>query len=217
VNLTTGNLNERTPVTTTGWIIICALLCVALFAMWCWAADQRAKRDVALARLEESENSLAHHKEMEEAEEARADGLLEEKLAWVKERGELRGREHALASRNAMLEAQLAQRKLPPRPARFALEGGMSEEMIGQLLRGTEKLPQVRAIVALLSAEIVLLSDRATDAPREAVQLPDRTIAPYTEQMRLHDAGGASHVARILARVQELAVARDEPKQEAAA
>lgn len=90
------------------------------------------------------------------------------------------------------------------KPAHITLAGGMSELAIAEQLRGTESTPTVKAICAHLSAKIVLLSDRATDAPRTVCQVKGETIAGYSAEERLHDAGGASYLAEALGEIQDL-------------
>lgn len=91
-----------------------------------------------------------------------------------------------------------------PRPARFKVDGGMPEEQIATHLAGTAETPIVRAIMAHLDARIVAQSDVATDAPRD----PMPGVPAYTAEMRLHDAGGAHHLADLKARLQELTAAK---------
>lgn len=99
--------------------------------------------------------------------------------------------------------------RLPqPWPARFKLEGGLPEEEIAQRLGGTGKTPVMQAVVAHLGKKVVILCDRATDAPRPAMTMSNgATLAPFTEQERLHYAGQAAGVAEILAELQELTAA----------
>lgn len=96
------------------------------------------------------------------------------------------------------------------RPAKMVSTGLMDEASIAEALRGTAPTATVRAIEALLTQRLIDLSDIATDRPRSTLQLPDKTIPGYTMEERLHDAGGAAHMADILARLQELTKAKEE-------
>lgn len=101
------------------------------------------------------------------------------------------------------------------RPARFKLEGGMSPEQIGERLRGQEKSQVILAIVAHLSAKIVDLADKSTDAPRGATHLRNGDVLPaFTETERLHFCGQAAGAAEVLAELQELTAAGEEEQTE---
>ena len=104
-----------------------------------------------------------------------------------------------------------------PRPAHFVLKGGMTEAEIAERLAGLEGTEAIKAICALLGAQIVALADRATDAPRSPIVTPDRIIAGYSAEERLHDAGGAAHLAALLARIEELTAPREEAGEKPAA
>lgn len=147
--------------------------------------------------------------------------------AWFAERQYQRAA--AAEKRNAALERNIAEadraaadaynelRKLQaerpcyhPRPAHFVLKGGLSEAEIAERLAGLEGTEAIKAICALLGAQIVALADRATDAPRSPIVTPERIIAGYSAEERLHDAGGAAHLAALLARLEELTAPREE-------
>lgn len=112
------------------------------------------------------------------------------------------------------LEAERAKHQI--RPARIVVQAGLSEDAIASMLNGTETLPVNRAITGLLTAKIIELSDTATDRPRPTIQLADQVVQGYTTEERLHDAGGASHLADMLARIQELSKPKELEKIEAA-
>lgn len=105
------------------------------------------------------------------------------------------------------------------KPARFMLEGGMTDGEIERALAGAEGSPIVRAIMAHIGAKLVRKADDATDAPREMITTAERVIEGYTAEMRLHDAGGASHLAELLGELQALTAAKaaEEEKPKAAA
>lgn len=182
-------------------VIIALALLLALTAALTWVAARAiAQRDRALL-ARDSEHNLRQD--------------VQQRLAELQERHEDFRREHdddlrRLAiqwdEREAALRAELTPK---PRPARLKLEDEMPPEQLAELLRGTAGLPAVRAVLALVKTQLVELSDRATDAPRETIALPDRTLAPYTAEMRLHDAGGAAHLAELLSRLQDLTAARE--------
>lgn len=112
------------------------------------------------------------------------------------------------------------ERARPPAPktvARILLAGGMSEPAIAEQLRGTESTPTVKAICAHLSSKIILLSDRATDAPRTTCQVKGETIAGYSAEERLHDAGGASYLAEVLGEIQDMTKATPTAEEESKA
>lgn len=191
----------------TSWIIV-ALLLVALVLVSRAFAQVRAERDVNVssADFERMNSKTLEHAvqhEREEVEKLRARCKTIE-AANAEQRDKILALEHTLASANGMHAAELARLKLPKRPARFALHGGMTEDAIAEQLHGTEKMPMMLAVVAHISAEIVRLADVSTDAPRDPVVLPDRIIPGYSAEQRLHDAGGASHLAELLEKLQEL-------------
>jgi hypothetical protein len=109
------------------------------------------------------------------------------------------------------LLAQTRQRT-KPRPARIVEPEGMDEDRVAEILAGTAATTPVMAITALLSRHVVATCDRATDEPREQIADGTRTLAPYTPEMRLHDAGKAYAFAQALAEIQELTAAREEKK-----
>lgn len=101
-------------------------------------------------------------------------------------------------------------------PARLRIEGGMPPEQIEQVLAGTKDSPIVKAIEAHLGAMLVRATDRASDRPSETLVQGDRTIAGYSETMRLHDAGIAYGLADLLLELQHLTAHKEEePKEEA--
>lgn len=122
--------------------------------------------------------------------------------------------ECTMATSRAMHEIERQRAALPSRPARFSLEAALPEESIAELLAGTAALPTMRAVFAHVSAEIVRLSDRSTDEPRDTVVLPDRIIPGYGADQRLHDAGGASHLAALLAKLQDLTKPRPQNQEQ---
>ena len=93
----------------------------------------------------------------------------------------------------------------------------MTEAEIAERLAGLEGTEAIKAICALLGAQIVALADRATDAPRSPIVTPDRITAGYSAEERLHDAGGAAHPAALLARIEELTAPREEAGEKPAA
>jgi hypothetical protein len=181
--------------------LIIALLGVALiFALW---RLQLAKDAAATARwqVDDQARTIATLREDEEKEELRADEAI---VRW-----------HDLDKINAehrdrILELEARVAKLAPKPARMRAEDAMSEEAIAELLHGMETNPILRAVCAKLQARIVEASDKATDAPRETLVRPNgEVIAGYNSEQRLHDAGGAAHLAMLLAELQELAKPRE--------
>lgn len=107
-------------------------------------------------------------------------------------------------------KARAELRAKTPRPARFRLEGGMTEETIEMHLAGTEHQPTVKAILARIGARVVRASDQATDEPRETVVVDGRTLPGYSEEMRLYDSGRTSAFAEMLADLQQLTAPRPE-------
>lgn len=182
-------------------LLLASLVLMLLVAALTWvAASAISQRNRALL-ARDSEHNLRQD--------------LQQRFAELKERhhdfrrehdDDLRRLENQWDEREAALRAELAPK---PRPARLKLEDEMPPEQIAELLRGTAGLPAVRAILALVKTQLVERCDLATDAPRETIALPDRTLAPYTPEMRLHDAGGAAHLAELLARLQELTAAKE--------
>lgn len=216
-------------------LLIIALLFAVLAVMALSAKWRREELAGVRHDLAHAQKQASHYKESEAMEEMRADQLqhareaartaaleTEKELACAiveieRVEKEKHALEHTLAAAAAAHAIEVERLKLPPRPARITLKDAMSEELMLSILRGTEKLPLIRAVEALLMHAVVKLSDISTDVPRETIQLPDRTIAPYTAEMRLHDGGGAYHVADLLSRLQELTLAREEEPKEAAA
>lgn len=179
-------------ITTIGWGIGILALAVVLLALLLW---ESMKRGVV------AEREAAHEQAEGKAARQKAGGWRDDCEAARRE--------------SAALRAQLAElnKKASPRVARFRLDGGMTEEEIRRTLRGTKDSPIVKAIEAHLGASIVRDSDAATGEPRELIVTPERTLAPYTAEMRLHDAGKASALAALLAELQELTAEGDEEER----
>lgn len=99
------------------------------------------------------------------------------------------------------------------RPARLTVIGLMSDLAIEENLAGTETNSVMRSVCAIINAKIVELSDLATDRPRQNMDRPEGSVEGYSMDERLHDAGGAAHLADLLAKLQELS----KPKEQSAA
>lgn len=86
----------------------------------------------------------------------------------------------------------------PAAPARMThiTVASQTEEQVAEALQGTSGLPAVKAIAALVERRIVDQADRAMDYPRTGDE-------PYTEAMRLYDAGAAAGLANLLAELQQ--------------
>jgi hypothetical protein len=111
---------------------------------------------------------------------------------------------------------RLEMAKNSPKQARLAVDGGMTAESISEALAGTLETPIMKAVLSVVNQKVVELCDRATDAPRQQIVLPDRIIPGYGSEERMHDAGGAAHTAAVLEMLQDLSRPKDE-KQEAQA
>ena len=204
-------------------LLLVALLCCIwkIGALYFTGLDLTARADAAEAR-EKAEMKRADELEDRELDlkiqladlQAKSD---EEQARLLTRIAELERDKHAmectLATSRAMHEIERQRAALPARPARFSLEAALPEESIAELLAGTDGLPTMRAVFAHVSAEIVRLSDRSTDEPRDTVVLPDRIIPGYSADQRLHDAGGASHLAALLAKLQDLTKPRPQNQE----
>lgn len=122
-----------------------------------------------------------------------------------------------LEQEKTMHEMSLVIQRLQRKPARFKLEGNMAPEQIEELLAGTRGLPAIKAVEALISAKIIELSDKSTDAPHGAYATPEGTVPAFGPEERLHLAGGADATALLLAELQELIKPKEQAKPEAAA
>lgn len=94
------------------------------------------------------------------------------------------------------------------RPARIENAAEMTEEQIAERLAGTENSPPVKAVLAKIGAKVIALSDQATDAPRGEIVTREGVIPAFTNDDRLHLAGGAAHLAELLRDLQALAKPR---------
>lgn len=90
------------------------------------------------------------------------------------------------------------------RPARFRLDGGMTEEQIESQLQGTAQTPTVRAIMAKIDAKIVELCDRATNPPGERI----------TPEMRAYESGGANAITELKQTLEDLVAAKAEKNED---
>lgn len=162
------------------WMVIFALLSVVLLVAAMWT-HERGQHWRTVAEANQRMGEAAR----------RELGVLKDDRDWWRRRA-------------------MGNEKNAARPARITLEGGMGPEAIADVLRGTHALPSVRAIVDHIGAKIVAKADTATDAPRETQTLPDRILAGYSAEMRLHDAGMAAGAAEILSELQELTAAKAE-------
>lgn len=111
------------------------------------------------------------------------------------------------------LQDREAARTAVRRPARFRLEGGLSEELIAARLRGTQKSGVIEAVLAHIAAKVVGLSDRATDSPYGERVTAEGVTPAFTADERLHLAGQAAGVAEILRELQELTAPEEEEKK----
>lgn len=104
------------------------------------------------------------------------------------------------------LERAKRERRWGARPARMIVDKAMTEQAIEELLAGTETSGLMKAVQALITARVVELGDQATDRPRNTIVHRDGSVlAGYSQDERMHDAGGAANLAEMLARLQELA------------
>jgi hypothetical protein len=187
--------------------IVIILLIIAFSWLGAQAWEWRCERDGAKFELSQARESAALAKENEEMEEARADGLLEQKMVL---QAQLEGARAAVAaSESALAEAQR------PRVARIKLEDAMDPELIAQTLAGTHSTGAVKAILAHLGAKLVEKSDLATDRPRDQVREPDRIIEGFSAEQRTHAAGEASGIAEVLGELQQLTAAQESTKEAA--
>ena len=171
------------------WILI-ALLMGALVGLVLLLRRELKFRDNALAAAVETARGQRQRAEEAEEESARQlDQLIE-----------LQGKIMKLATEK--------QNEKKRRPAKMESVGPMTEEAVAEALVGTETSQMVKAINAKITAKIVDLSDRATDAPRETMLIRGETVTGYTADQRMHDAGGAAHLADLLAELQEMTKAR---------
>jgi hypothetical protein len=91
------------------------------------------------------------------------------------------------------------------RVARFKLEGGLPEDQVARRLAGAQDAPLIQAVMALVDAKIVEMSDRATNPPSSA----------NTPDLRTYEAGGANAIAEFKTRLQELTAATAEEEKPA--
>ena len=92
----------------------------------------------------------------------------------------------------------------PTSPARITIDKPMSEAEIEENLIGTQTLPVVRAINALIGNKLVELSDSATERPRQPQQTDLGLVAGYSADERMHDSGGSAALADLLSRIQDM-------------
>ncbi len=178
--------------------IMTTIILIALgLSLWLLSRERGASR-----RLRDSLQSAAQTNEALHRKYQQADTL-------VAELRHQRDESRAFADKCRKL-AEDAAKAAPRRPARLSQEDAMPEERIEELLAGTAATGPVRAILAHVSAKVVAACDVATDEPRELMTGPDRTIPPYTSEMRLHDAGKASAYGILLADLQRLTAATTE-------
>lgn len=98
-----------------------------------------------------------------------------------------------------------AEQRAALRPAaRIKLEGGLPYEEIVRRLRGTEQVPIVQAIAALLDAKIVEMCDRGTNPPS----------ASFTQELRTYEGGGANAISEFKVALDEMTGAATEEHSE---
>jgi hypothetical protein len=89
-------------------------------------------------------------------------------------------------------------------PAHVAIAAELTEEQIADRLAGTHASEPIKAVLAKIAAQIITLSDRATDAPRGEIHTREGNIPAFTNDDRLHVAGGAAYLAELLRDLQQL-------------
>lgn len=136
-----------------------------------------------------------------------------EKLPAVKR---LRAANEALRRELEITRDELQRARKPRRPARLIVDGP-SQQMLEEMLAGTESHPVTKAVIGLLNARVAEMSDAATERPSPTVPAGGGIMRGYSEEERLYDAGGCAQLADFLARIQEAAKPKEQEEEVPAA